>query len=243
VLKLSRAIALCTTPAGKDFYRIFAKFLATFLMDSCSRRYAFSGMSTDVFAAIARAARRNGTPAGNLTPGARYWHAQVKDQIWVRLLFVPENKIEVDIWWNRVGGHPDIQLVFGLYGDSVELGSLTGSGFDSPNFHRLGFGTFAVNLAVQALKACYPPSFVVHGVLSNTAEDGLPTEERLRLEASRRAFWRRFGLDIVQRGDPPLDYLKGHVGGLHIVPAGWVAGQFPRCISMNDFVSERPAGF
>ncbi|SPE20747.1 hypothetical protein SBBP1_1170001 [Burkholderiales bacterium] len=199
-------------------------------------------MSTDAFAPVAPAVRARSAPSAGLVPGARYWQAQSKDRIWVRLLFVPNSKIEVGIWWNRLGRHADVQLVFGLYGDSVELGCLTGNGFDAPGFHRLGFGTFAVNIAVQALKVGFPPSHLVHGVLSNTAEEELPTEERLRLEAGRRAFWRRFGLEVVSRGDPPLDYLRGSVGGLRVVPTGLLAGQFPRCISLLDFVSERPAG-
>jgi hypothetical protein len=200
-------------------------------------------MTTDALAFSAQPAHRRGAPRTPLKPGARYWHAQAKDQIWVRLVFAPQSRIEVDIWWNRIARQPDVQLIFGLYSDSVELGCLTGNGFDAPEFHRLGFGTFAVNIAVQALKAGFPRSLLVHGVLSNTAEAELPAEDRLRLEANRRAFWRRFGLDVVVRGDPPLDYLAGHVGGLHIVTTGMLAGQFPRCVSMSDFVSERPAGF
>lgn len=200
-------------------------------------------MSTDALTAVARAPRVRGAPSLALAPGARYWQAEAKDRIWVRLLFVPDRKIEVDIWWNRPGRYPDVQLVFGLYGGPVELGCLTGNGFDTPELHRLGFGTFAVNVAVQALKIGFAPSLLVHGVLSNTAEAQLPADERLRLEANRRAFWRRFGLDVVSRGDPPLDYLQGTVGKLRVVPTGRVAGQFPRCISLSEFVSERPAGF
>ena len=175
-------------------------------------------------------------------PGARYWQAQAKNKIWVRLLFVPENKVEVDIWWNRLVRHPDVQLVFGLYGDCVEFGSLTGNGFNAPEFHRHGFGTFAVNIAIQALKAGFAPSLPVVGVLSNTDEEKLPAEQRLVLEANRRAFWRRFGLDVVTRGEPALDYLQGRIGTLHVVTSGFLAGEFPRCVSLQDFVSEQPAG-
>jgi hypothetical protein len=180
--------------------------------------------------------------SARLTPGVRYWHALAQDQIWVRLQFVPASKIEVDIWWNRLCRHPDVQLIFGLYADSVELGCLTGNGFDAPQLHRLGFGTFAVNIAIQALKACLPRTQRVYGVLSNTAEAQLPAPERARLEANRRAFWRRFGLDVVERGDPPMDYLAGRVGELRIVANGLLAGQFPRCVSVSDFDSQRPAG-
>ncbi|HYA66991.1 MAG TPA: hypothetical protein VEE84_09885 [Burkholderiaceae bacterium] len=197
-------------------------------------------MSTATSAA-GRAAHPRGAPPLALAPGAWYWQAQAKDRIWVRLLFVPKSKLEVDIWWNRPARHPDVQLVFGLYGDAVEFGSLTGNGFNAPAFHRLGFGTFAVNIAIQALKANFAASLSVVGVLSNTDEEQLSAEERLRLEANRRAFWRRFGLDVATRGDPPLDYLHGRVGALHVVTTGTLAGEFPRCISLRDFVPDRPA--
>jgi len=230
------------SPQGGSFDSFFRGSRAVFFIHCRACGYDLTGMSTESLAFVAEAARAS-APSAELAPGPRYWQAQAKDRLCVRLQFVPASKIEVGIWWNRVGGRPDVQLVFGLYGNSVELGSLMGNGFDAPQFHRLGFGTFAVNIAVQALKACCAPSVLVEGVLSNTAEAELATQERLRLEANRRAFWRRFGLDVVSRGDPPLDYLVGRVGRLHIVPTGMVAGQFPRCISLMDFVRERPTGF
>ncbi len=181
--------------------------------------------------------------APGVLPALLCRHAQDKDRIWVGLVFVPESRIEADVGWNRTGGRPDVQLIFGLYGGSVEFGSLTGNGFDAPGFHRLGFGTFVVNIAVQALKAALPHTRIVHGVLSNTAEADLAEPDRLRHEADRRAFWRRFGLEVVSRGDPPIDYLQGSVGRLSIVPTGMLGGQFARGISRKDFVKQRPAGF
>jgi len=192
---------------------------------------------------IAEISASDGARPDALAPGAWFWQAQARDRVWVRLLLVPGSKIDVGIWWNRLARNADVQLVFGLYGDSVELGCLTGNGFDAPGFHRLGFGTFAVNIAVQALQAACPPSVAVAGVLSNTTEAGLALEQRAPLEANRRAFWRRFGLEVVTRGEPPLDYLRGRVGALHVVATGTVAGQFPRCIALREFVRERPAGW
>jgi hypothetical protein len=182
------------------------------------------------------------TVAPLLAPGARYWQTQARDRVCARLLFAPADRIEVDVWWNRnpAGGRPDVELIFGLYGRSVELGSLQGNGFDRPELHRSGFGTFVVNIAIQALQAACDPELPVGGVLSNTAEAGLEPERRLRLEAGRREFWRRFGLQVVSRGDPPLDYLHGRVGDLHCVATGVVAGQFPRWVPLRDFTL-RPA--
>lgn len=196
-----------------------------------------------MLASLGPRARSHAAAAHALAPGVVYWQARDKDRIVVRLAFAPENRIQVDVWWNRFGGRPDIQLVFGLYGGAVEFGSLTGNGFDAPQFHRIGLGTFVVNIAVQALKATCKRSTIVEGVLSNTAEAVLPEQERLPLEANRRAFWRRFGLGVETRGEPPLDYLIGKVGSLRIVPSGLVGGQFPRCISLRDFVSEKPAEY
>lgn len=176
-------------------------------------------------------------------PGASYWQGSVNDQLTVRLLLVPRSRIAVDLWWNRCGGLADVQLVFGLYGDSVELGSLTGNGFDAPAFHRMGFGTLAVNVGVQALQAVCRPQVLVHGVLSNTAEESLPVEQRAPLEAGRRAFWRRFGLDVVDRGSPPMDYLRGNVGALRLVSNGLLAGQFSRNLPLTEFGRSVPAGF
>lgn len=188
----------------------------------------------------------NPTPAGTaprsaspsqavLKPGSHHWHAHAQDQIWVRLQFIPQSKLEVDIWWNQQGRHPDVQLQFGLYNDFVELGCLNGNGFDRPHLQGKGFGTFAVNIAVQALQACYPPHFKVQGLLSNTAEAELAPERRRELEGNRRAFWRRFGLGVLTRDDPPLDFLAGQVGHLQVVRDGLLAGQFPRCVSLAEF--------
>lgn len=168
-------------------------------------------------------------------PGTWFWEARARDHLRVRLQFAPGAKIEVDIWWNRSEGHADVQLIFGLYADSVELGCLRGNGFNAPALHQAGFGTLAVNVAIQALQEGCAPEVRVEGVLSNTDETGLPAAERSRLEANRRAFWRRFGLGVVRRGVPPLDYLQGHVRDLRTVEHGMVAGQFPRCVALGEF--------
>jgi hypothetical protein len=192
-------------------------------------------MSTDGNASVEEGERFPGDPAAALTPGVWSWRGQVQDRLFLRLHFVPGAKIEVGIWWNRDGGHADVQLIFGLYPGSIELGSLKGNGFNAPGFHRAGFGTVAVNIAVQALQAVCPSKMLVEGVLSTTDEIGLPAQECERLEANRRAFWRRFGLDVVRHGSPELDYLYGHVSDLHTVTTGEVAGQFARCIPLDQF--------
>jgi len=168
--------------------------------------------------------------------GVWTWQSQEQDRMRVRLQVVPSSRIEVGIWWNRDAGPADVRLIFGLYPGAVELGSLSGNGYDTPDRHRRGFGTLAVNVAVQALQARCAPQLPVRGVLSNTDEDGLPAAQRARLQADRAAFWRRFGLDVVARGAPPLDYLEGRVAGLRTVPDGLVAGQFPRLIALASFV-------
>jgi hypothetical protein len=165
----------------------------------------------------------------------RHWHATLRDRLHARLLVAPRDRIQVDLWWNNDSARSDVQLVFGLYRDSIELGCLTGNGFDRPQLHRAGFGTLAVNIAIQALREVCPDDLHVQGVLSNTAEAVLDDATRTRLEANRRAFWRRFGLDVVRAGDPPLDYLRGRVGDLHTVASGTLAGQFPRCVPLQDF--------
>ncbi len=178
-----------------------------------------------------------------LAPGAWYWSCRDEDALVARVLLVPRSRIQVDLWWNRQGGDADVTLVCGLYGESVEMGALSGNGFDAPRFHRLGFGTLAVNLGLQAVQAVCAPSVLVHGVLSNTAEESLPPERQSALAEGRRAFWRRFGLDVVSRGSPPLDYLRGTVGGLRLVMHGLLAGRFARSVPLDAFERTRPAGF
>ena len=181
--------------------------------------------------------------ATRLAGGAAYWRGQAQDELTVRLLLVPRGRIQVDIWWNRRGGAADVELVCGLYGDSVEMGALSGNGFDAPRFHRAGFGTLAVNIAIQALQAACPATLLVHGVLSNTAEEQLPPGRQQELADSRRAFWRRFGLDVIARGSPPLDYLRGRIGALRPVGHGLLAGQFARNVPLAEFSRTRPEGF
>jgi len=161
----------------------------------------------------------------------------------IRLIFIPTRKIEVGVWWNRSAGAPDVQLVFGMYGQFVELGSLKGNGFDAPRFHRMGFGTLMVNIAVQALQSACDPAIHVQGMLSNTAESVLPQTKRARLEENRRQFWRRFGLEVVTLGEPPSDFLRGRVGELCVVPGGTVGGQFSRLVALNSFQFEAPPPF
>lgn len=192
-------------------------------------------MSIEGIASVAEFAGSAAKPAASLVPGVWLWQAQQQDRLRVRLQYLSGVKIEVGIWWNREDGTADVRLIFGLYTSSVELGSLVGNGFDAPGFHRAGFGTLAVNVAVQALQATCSPGLPVQGVLSNTDEFGLPEAERQRLEANRRAFWRRFGLNVVRRGTPELDYLQGRVSDMHTVPQGLVAAQFTRCIPLAEF--------
>jgi hypothetical protein len=181
--------------------------------------------------------------ADEILLGARYWRSRVDDELTVRLLVVPRNRIAVDLWWNRRNGPADVTLVFGLYASAAELGMLTGNGFDAPRFHRAGFGTLAVNVGVQALQSTCAPQTAVHGLLSNTAEEPLEAVQREPLEAARRAFWRRFGLQVRAAGLPPLDYLHGTVGALRVVPHGQIAGQFARDLKLADFSVIPPDGF
>jgi len=184
--------------------------------------------------------------AGGAVPripaGKYYWQAREHDLLTVRVCIVPHSRIGVDLWWNRVGGPADIQALFGIYESSVELGSLRGNGYDTPAFHRRGFGTFVVNTAVQALQACADPGLHVHGVLSNTHEYSLPPEQRATLDHNRAQFWRRFGLEVVCRGSPALDYLRGSVGSMRVVHGGLLAAQFPRCVPLGEFCRTPPEG-
>ena len=154
-----------------------------------------------------------------LQAGEYFWGASAKDKLVVRLLFVPDQKVQVDLWWITLIGAPQITLCVGLYTHSVEFGELLGNGFNHPQFHQKGFGTLLVNIAIQALQSVCAPATRVEGVLSNTEEDGLSIEMRKRLTESRRIFWSRFGVSLV--GQEPREekiYLRGTVGDLATLP-------------------------
>jgi hypothetical protein len=163
------------------------------------------------------------------------------EPLWVSLNFIPHQKIQVDLWWNTLIGAPVVTLCFGLYPHSVEFGELLGNGFNHPQFHQKGFGTLAVNTAIQALQMICSPTTRIEGLLSNTEEDGLPAEERNRLAEERRLFWSRFGVRLFAQGPLNDIYLCGTVGTLATLRSGQVAHQFPRFVPLANFSRTRPA--
>ena len=175
-----------------------------------------------------------------LRPGEYFWGARAKDRLWVSLIFIPDQKIQVDLWWNTLIGAPVVTLCFGLYPHSVEFGELSGNGFNRPQFHQKGFGTLAVNTAIQALQLICSPNTRIEGLLSNTEEDGLPTEERNKLAEERRIFWSRFGVHLIAQGPLNDIYLCGTVGALATLRSGQVAHQFPRFVPLASFSRTRP---
>jgi hypothetical protein len=179
-------------------------------------------------------------PAG-LLPGKYYWGARVREQLLLEITFVPEQKIEVDLWWNTMTGPPEIKLCLGLYPHSVEFGELSGNGFDHPQFHHRGFGTLVVNTAIQALQSSCVPATPIEGVLANLEEQRLSPEQRSRLAEERRVFWSRFGVGFYAPGAPDELNLCGTVGALVTLRCGNVAEQFPRFVPLAAFSRTRPA--
>jgi hypothetical protein len=198
-------------------------------------------MGTSQFKAqLPAAAIEPGDSFGGLLPGQYYWGARARARLLLGIVFVPERKIEVDLWWNTVTGPPEIRLCLGLYAHAVEFGELSGNGFDHPQFHQRGFGTLVVNTAIQALQSVYAPETSIEGVLSNTAERRLSPEQRGRLAQERRAFWTRFGVGFYTPGASDELHLCGTVGALRSLRAGFVAGQFPRFVPLAAFSPLRP---
>jgi hypothetical protein len=175
-----------------------------------------------------------------LRPGRYFWGARAKDRLWVSLIFIPDQKIQVDLWWNTLIDPPAVTLCFGLYTHSVEFGELSGNGFDRPQFHQKGFGTLAANTAIQALQLICSPNTSIEGLLSNTIEDKLPAEERSRLAEERRIFWGRFGAGLIAQGPFNEIYLCGTVGALTTLRGGQVAQQFPRFVPLTGFSQMMP---
>jgi GNAT superfamily N-acetyltransferase len=169
-----------------------------------------------------------------LKPGRYQWQSQGEHPMMLRLLFLPNELLQVDLWWGPSQGAANVTLAFGLYNHSVEFGELLGNGFDDPEHHRKGFGTLAVNTAIQAIQAIYLPHARIEGILSNVAEQTLPAEEQARLTSNRREFWRRFGLNVIE-GDEGIDELHGLVSGLKCVRHGLIAGELPRLVPLQAF--------
>lgn len=166
-------------------------------------------------------------------PGTYFWRAQAKDSIVVRVIFAPNCKIEVGIWWNNASKFPDVRLYVGLYKNSVEFGELTGSGFDSP-LHQKGFGTLAVNTAIQVLQQVYPSGFRVEGTLLYTQESDLNEERQQELANLRRAFWTKFGLKTILAGiDNTQIFMRGVIGKLNTQQTGIIYHQFPRFVPLQ----------
>jgi hypothetical protein len=199
-------------------------------------------MSTGQFKAQQpEAVIRPGEGPLGLLPGTYYWGARARARLLLAVVFVPEQKIEVDLWWNTLTGPPEIKLCLGLYPHSVEFGELSGNGFDHPQFHHRGFGTLVVNTAIQALQSSCAPATPIEGLLSNLEEQRLPPEQRAKLAQERRAFWGRFGVDFYAPEAAEELNMCGTVGALVTCGGGKVAGQFPRLVPLAAFSRTRPA--
>jgi len=156
------------------------------------------------------------------------WESGTNDPVRVRLDFQPGYKLDVDVWWRSKEASPSLRLWVQLQHQSARFGDLTGNGHGS-RLHRKGFGTFAVNVAVQVLQAIYDGDAPVTGMLSNPSD---PTDQKARLEIARRMFWSQFGLTV---SPGHYEQLVGTVGGLRCVHEGLVAGQFSRYLDLCKF--------
>lgn len=163
-----------------------------------------------------------------MNAGCYSWEGGTNDQVRVRLDFQPGYKLDVDVWWKSKDATPCMRLWVPLQHQSARFGDLTGNGYGS-KLHRQGFGTFAVNLAVQVLQKTYEPDAPVSGILSNPSD---PTDQKARLEHARRMFWSQFGLTV---SSGHYEQLAGTVGGLRCVHEGLVAGQFSRYLDLCNF--------
>jgi hypothetical protein len=179
-------------------------------------------------------------PALAIRPGTLHWSAGGRDRLALRFCFRPQEKIELGLWWNSEAKQPDVRLICGLSADRIEFGSLLGNGFDQPALQGRGFGTLAVNLAIEALQALFPAHLRTEGLLSHVAEDRLPAQERERLEDNRRAFWRRFGFRIQRDAPTEPEYISARVGELMRIDRGMVGGRFARSLSLRDFAPQIP---
>jgi hypothetical protein len=163
------------------------------------------------------------------------WFGGRGDRLAIRFCFRPKEKLDIGLWWNSEARQPDVRLICGLYPDWVEFGSLLGNGFDQPALQGRGFGTLAVNLAVEGLQALCPAQMRAEGLLSNVAEHDLDGAQRRQLESNRRAFWQRFGFRAERDDAEQFEYIVARVGDLRRADRGTVGGVFARSLSLRDF--------
>ena len=165
------------------------------------------------------------------------WSPHGGSDLRVELKHTPEMHADVRVWLDGHGRAEPVLLTVDSRSDYVAFRDLVCNGFGSEK-QGIGLGTLAVNTAIQALKRYYPANAPVRGYLSNPPEDRLPRDHRVNLEEARRAFWRRFGMEIAAGDAEGKEYIVSTVGQLTCIERGTVAGLYPRYVPLEDFKAQ-----
>lgn len=136
---------------------------------------------------------------------------------------------------------PRLTLLLDLFADWVRVTDLFNNGFHS-GIQNGGYGTLAVNLALQALHLYYcrdpadPDSTDNPKLYGSISSTGDPDDEPLRSECWQRRnhFWSRFGFKL---DDPtvPDTGMRASLAELREIVSGTTANGTPRWVSIKLF--------
>lgn len=160
-------------------------------------------------------------------PKTYFWKHHGKHPIQVTA-FIPNNgQLRVEILHNISSAQPKVKLQIDVLTNGVIFRDLTGNGIQNGT-NRKGFGTFAVNTAIQLLKRHCTSNLSISGHIFHT-EDGSRSEIEQAIIDGRRRFWSRFG--PIAQGDT----ISGTIKNLELYQAGLVVGEFSVFIPIDQF--------
>lgn len=136
---------------------------------------------------------------------------------------------------------PRVTLLLDLYAGRVRVTDLRSNGFQS-GLQNGGYGTLAVNIALQSLRRYYcldpgvPDSTHNPTLSGSVSSTGDPDEEPHRSECWQRRnhFWSRFGFKL---NDPSVSDtgMQASLADLHEIVSGTTANGTPRWVSIELF--------
>ncbi|WP_024929702.1 hypothetical protein [Methylophilus sp. OH31] len=152
-------------------------------------------------------------------------------QIDIKVNLVRESKLDIYIYVDEVFTDAAVRHFLSLGNNTVRIDDIYGAGPGS-RWHRKGLGALAVNTAIQFLKTLYAPATTLHGHVYDAKDLNFPENERPKLQADRKAFWRTFGYEITAPNAQGDEYLCGTVGNLIAMDKGKVLGIHPRVLNI-----------
>lgn len=133
-------------------------------------------------------------------------------------------------------------LTFGHDGSYMCVRDLDGCGHTT-GIQGLGFGTLAVNTALQSVASCLRPDATITSSALIDPTDYVHGAPPIQETIQRRIrFWRRFNYEIGPADDKGTYHLSGNAGALCLVTEGQAGpnGEYPRFVPIDQFVLGSP---